>query len=274
MYGCLIRHDFPFAFPPSATTPCRTVRFRHSPKPLISTLPCRTVTFQPTQGRNWHLEHRSMPTPFFRDHWHLHIEGLGSFYWHRHGTTIRYRLADPQAPEAALHYWIIRILLPLYLHLVYDYIVLHAASYLIDGKARLLLAPAGWGKSEYIRRLDRLGVPILSDDVTVIERRGACYRVFPSYPYTRRGREPETLGEPLRHFYRLTSPLVGLYTPCYNNEIPCSVRRLTGVRKYRVLEKAREFRLPWREEKQIGEWMDFIRSVDLWQMPLTLGSSS
>jgi len=63
--------------------------------------------------------------------------------------------------------------------------VLHASAVVIKGRAYLFSAPSGGGKSTLAAGFLRRGARVLAEDVLRVERAGAGYVAFPSYPGAR-----------------------------------------------------------------------------------------
>lgn len=63
------------------------------------------------------------------------------------------------------------------------YPVLHGASVDIDGRATVLLAPGGTGKSTLAASLCARGFRLLGDDLVVLRPGGSGIEVLPSYPH-------------------------------------------------------------------------------------------
>ncbi|HRV95310.1 MAG TPA: serine/threonine protein kinase [Anaerolineae bacterium] len=62
---------------------------------------------------------------------------------------------------------------------------LHASAVAIDGRAVILVGPAGAGKSTTAAALARLGYPILSDDIVALSEQKGAFLVQPAYPRLR-----------------------------------------------------------------------------------------
>jgi hypothetical protein len=64
-------------------------------------------------------------------------------------------------------------------------VCLHASAVALGGRAVALVGPAGAGKSTTAAAFARRGIPVLSDDVVVLDRRGASLWVQPGNPRLR-----------------------------------------------------------------------------------------
>lgn len=99
-------------------------------------------------------------------------------------TLVLTRLDPAASPELVEHIFLDQ-LLPLVMSRL-DRISLHASAVAWEGRAVVLLASSGVGKSTSAAcAVARLGATLLADDQVVLERRGEGWLVHPSYPSVR-----------------------------------------------------------------------------------------
>ena len=272
MYGCRIVHDFGFDFPETYGSWHRTLTFRHARQSFLPFCKVKSICFLPNQGRRYTLDIQKCLVTGVSRHYRLIIEDIATFYWREYDRTILYDFNENAGPEQ-LNYWIVRVAIPLFLKMVDNYVILHAACFEINGQADLLLAPSGGGKSHWIAEMESDRVFSLGDDVAALRKEGEEYSVYPSYPYIRLDRKTESLGRPMHYFQPSPLPLGRLFLLHRHQEKRrANVRKIIGIEKYRVMESARDFKLPLIDSTSAQSWLDFINTISLYKLSLPSGS--
>lgn len=274
MYGCRVLHDFAFEFPPNFLREepyDYTVRFHRTFRHPLLLRKRESLSFSQYQGRGFTLTIGKTLLPPFSRLCRIDIPGIGSFHWIRGEEVIRHALEAEENTRRAL-FWIVRIVLPLYGLLEKNLLLLHAASFRIDkNRAAGIIAPSNTGKSRWIEMLDRMGFPILGDDILALKREGKTWMAHPSYPAICLDRHTETLGATLHNFQRHPLEFTGCFRLGYNIYLSDSeFRKIEGIEKVKTLESAREFHLPIHlkegGEDHLREWIRWLETVPVWSV--------
>lgn len=96
----------------------------------------------------------------------VHYNGVGTAQV-RAGSTITLHL-HPNADSLAVRLFVLQQVLGVVL-LQRGYFVLHASAAAINGRAVVFAGPSGQGKSTMLAALNRVGFPIITDDVLAID---------------------------------------------------------------------------------------------------------
>lgn len=164
---------------------------------------------------------------------HAHIKGLEAWlnftgvgrFWVNNGREIR----TTPVPERDDQDWYFHLLGPAFLCALTqrDKLPLHACALLVNGKAVLVLGQSGTGKSTLAIGMDKLGIPVLSDDLCAVSISAEnMIGVSSAYPYVKLHSPPDWLMpvRPLWHHAhnRRLKNYFALETPVPNTVFPLS----------------------------------------------------
>jgi hypothetical protein len=159
-----------------------------------------------------------------------------------------------------------------------DGLGLHAGAVVVDGSAWLIVAAKGGGKTTTLAVLDRLGLPVLADDLSVV---GPDLRVHrgPRFLDLRKevaerfgaGEDRGVIGIRRRWRHRigdapLTSPLAGFVVPVWGDP---SIEPVIGAGRLEALAPSVSIRVPGRWEPLLLEVATSV-PVLMWSRPQRL----
>jgi len=170
--------------------------------------------------------------------WKITIENLFDFVWFNKSKRLKIEYSQTLDKEK-LSFWLLHTIIPIYLMLQQESILLHASSVKVNQGAILFLAPSFGGKSTLADFFVTKGHKLLSDDKIRLHREEYQYRVYASYPYRRRYRENETLGDYSAVYENKSIALSSCYVLVYVEEdAECFVSVLRGLEKFESLKNS------------------------------------
>jgi len=111
---------------------------------------------------------------------YLRWSGLFEFLVSEDGHDIRYRRLPRATPESLTTYLLGQVLS--FSLLAFGLEPLHGTVVVVDGEAIGFVGDCGYGKSTLGAAFLRLGFPVLTDDLMVLERTASGYSVHPGMP--------------------------------------------------------------------------------------------
>jgi len=133
-------------------------------------------------------------------------------------------------------------------------LAVHAASVIINNKAIVIAAPAGYGKSTLVAAFLQKGYSILTDDISTMKAVDNNFMVYPSFPYIKLcgiatahlGYDKSLLKRvvpkadkflfPLQQaFHHIATPLSHIFILNIKNHDDCTIVHLHGAKKLQAL---------------------------------------
>lgn len=170
--------------------------------------------------------------------WKIRIEDLFDFVWLNGAKRVRIEYSQT-LDKQKLSFWLLHTMIPIYLMLQQESIMLHASAVEVNQAGILFLAPSFGGKSTLADFFVTKGHKLLSDDKIRLHNQEHTYSLYASYPYRRTYRENESLGSYSEAYEDKSIALSGLYVLVYvAEESECSVSVLEGLAKFESLKNA------------------------------------
>jgi hypothetical protein len=144
------------------------------------------------------------------DDWGLEIVDVLTLVWEGRDKRILYGRGKYFTPEL-LRFWIFHTFFPLVLELRREYKMLHVGAVEIAGGPVFFSAPSYGGKSTMTDYFIQKGHTLYADDTLPVRRENGHYIAYPSFPYHRPYRQPETLGYRVDNFAKEPAPLKALF---------------------------------------------------------------
>ena len=171
--------------------------------------------------------------------WKLEVGNEFLFDWRNISNKVRawYFTSEPDLFKLA--FWLLHTIIPVYLILKGTSLFLHAAAIEFDKKAILFLAPSQGGKSTLADIFVQRGHRLLSDDKIRLHLTGSRCLAFPSYPYLRRSRKNENLGDFTESFSNEPLYVSTFYELNFvNPQNKCEIIPLSGLHKFEVFKRS------------------------------------
>jgi len=144
------------------------------------------------------------------DDWGLEVVDVLTLVWDSSQKRILYAKGKNFTP-ALLQFWIFHTFFPVVLELHREYKMFHVGAVEIAGGVVFFSAPSYGGKSTLTDYFIRKGHALYADDTLPLKKENNQYIAYPSFPYYRPYRQPETLGHPVKNFARNPAPLKVLF---------------------------------------------------------------
>jgi hypothetical protein len=144
------------------------------------------------------------------DDFGLEIIDVLTLVWENRHKRIVYAKGKNFTPEL-LRFWIFHTFFPIVLELQREYKMLHVGAVEIDGGPVFFSAPSYGGKSTMTDYFIQKGHTLYADDTLPVRKENGHYMAYPSFPYHRPYRQPETLGYRVDNFAKGPAPLKALF---------------------------------------------------------------
>ena len=144
------------------------------------------------------------------ENWGLEVQGVLSLAWEAESRTILYGRGEAFTPEL-LRFWIFHTFFPIVLELERSYKMLHVGAVELGGGPVVFSANSFGGKSTMTDFFLRRGHVLYSDDTLAVRIEGERCIAYPSFPYHRPYRQPESLGKRAEKFARSPAPIRAVY---------------------------------------------------------------
>ncbi|ADV46006.1 hypothetical protein [Nitratifractor salsuginis] len=238
-------HQFLFVDQQSLQEEYDSFKFSHSGNDRLNTIEVREIdTYQGFErrssllylsGRGCYYLSNTSPEKIERDHdWGLEIVNVLTLVWDGKSRRILYAKGRDFTPRL-LQFWIYHTFFPIALELERNYTMLHVGAVEIDGGVVFFSAPSFGGKSTLTDYFIGRGHTLFADDTLPIKQENGEFIVYPSFPYHRPYRQPETLGRRVENFAGEPALLKALFElrQCEPND-SIDVRPLEGIEKFRA----------------------------------------
>jgi len=214
-------HHFDFLDQPELQEVCDSFGFKRTEEenaPLIKVE--KIQTYSGFQNRSVLLYLSARPCYYLanvgfdkigkEDEWGLEVIDVLTLVWDSSQKRILYAKGKNFTPTL-LQFWIFHTFFPIVLELRREYKMLHVGAVEIAGGPVFFSAPSYGGKSTLTDYFIRKGHALYADDTLPVKKENGRYIAYPSFPYHRPYRQPETLGVRVQNFARKPAALKGLF---------------------------------------------------------------
>ncbi|WP_292656511.1 hypothetical protein [Nitratifractor sp.] len=201
-----------------------------------------------------------------RGDWGLEVQEVLSLVWDAEHRNISYGKGPRFTPEL-LRFWIWHTFFPITLALEGEYMPMHVGAVEIDGAPVLFSAASFGGKSTLTDHFLQKGHALYSDDTLPIKRVGDDYLAYPSFPYHRPYRRPETLGEPFGNFARQPAPVRAIFEliPAAP-DAAVTVTPVRGVERFNILHQSQFVRFAFLKHRRYAFALEMAKVVPVFQL--------
>ncbi len=169
------------------------------------------------------------------DDWGLEVVDVLTLAWNSASRSIVYGRGKLFIPEL-LRFWVLHTFFPMVLELEKKYKMLHVGAVGVEGGPILFSAASFGGKSTLTDYFLRQGHALYSDDTLAVRKENGQYIAYPSFPYHRPYRQPETLGNRAENFSRKPMPIKAIYElERVASDLPVEISLAKGVEKFKTL---------------------------------------
>jgi hypothetical protein len=160
--------------------------------------------------RSYYLSNRELESIGREDDFGLEVVDVLTLVWESGHRRILYGKGEGFTLQR-LQFWIYHTFFPLVLELGREYKILHVGAVEIDGGPVFFSAPSYGGKSTLTDYFISKGHTLYADDTLPVRRENGRLIAYPSFPYHRPYRQPETLGYRVDNFAKGPAPLKALF---------------------------------------------------------------
>jgi len=171
---------------------------------------CRTILRYLSGRASYYLSNVSFDKIGKDEDWGLEIVNVLTLVWESKNRKILYTKGENFTPRL-LQFWIFHTFFPIVLELQGSYKMLHVGAVEAAGGSILFAAPSFGGKSTLTDFFIGKGHTLYSDDTLPVRIEEGSYIAYPSFPYHRPYREPETLGHRVENFTGNPAPIKALF---------------------------------------------------------------
>jgi len=171
---------------------------------------CRTILRYLSGRASYYLSNASFEKIGKDEDWGLEIVDVLTLVWDSKNRKILYGKGENFTPRL-LQFWIFHTFFPIVLELQGMYKMLHVGAVEVAGSPILFAAPSFGGKSTLTDFFIRKGHTLYSDDTLPVRKEAGKYIAYPSFPYHRPYRQPETLGHRVKNYAGHSAPVKVLF---------------------------------------------------------------
>ncbi len=168
------------------------------------------------------------------DDWGLEVEDVLTLVWDASKKLILYGRGKLFTAKL-LQFWIFHTFFPIVLELQREYKMLHVGAVEVNASALLFSGPSFAGKSTMTDYFLKQGHTLFSDDTLPLKEENGSYVVYPSFPYHRPYREPESLGYRIDNFGRKPLAIKALFDlRAVAPDAPVEIQISKGVERFKA----------------------------------------
>ena len=200
------------------------------------------------------------------DDWGLEVKDVVTLAWDAEKRNIYYGKGSGFAPEL-LRFWVFHTFFPIVLAFEQNYKMMHVGAVEIDGGPVIFSASSFGGKSTITNHFIEKGHALFSDDTLPIKKVDGSYVAYPSFPYHRPYREPETLGKPVEKFVRKPAPVKAIFE--LKRAAPDGDIEITpakGVEKFNILHHSHFIRFPFMKHERFAFALEMAKVVPVYNI--------
>lgn len=201
-----------------------------------------------------------------KDDWGLEVEDVLTLVWDSERKQILYGEGKHFTPEL-LQFWIFHTFFPIVLELQRGYKMLHVGSVEIEGVPVLFGAPSYGGKSTMTDFFIQKGHTLFSDDTLAVRKEDGDYIIYPSFPYYRPHREPESLGYRVDNFARHPAPikvLFDLHGVAPNAPVEINISK--GIQKFKAFFYSGFIKFPFMKKERFDYFTQMSKQVPVYKV--------
>jgi len=193
----------------------------------------RTVIRYLSGRASFYLSHTLFDKISKNDDWGLEIENVLTLVWDASKRQILYGRSRLFTPKL-LQFWIFHTFFPMVLEFERTYKMLHVGAVGVEGSPILFSGPSFAGKSTMTDFFLKQGHTLFSDDTLPVRVENGAYVVYPSFPYHRPYREPESLGYRMDNFARKPAAIKVIFDLIgVAADAPVDIHSPKGVEKFK-----------------------------------------
>jgi hypothetical protein len=200
------------------------------------------------------------------DDFGLEVVDVLTLAWESGSGRILYGKGGGFTPRR-LQFWIYHTFFPIVLELGREYKMLHVGAVEIDGGPVLFSAPSYGGKSTLTDYFIRKGHPLYADDTLPVRREDGRLVAYPSFPYHRPFRRPETLGVRVDNFARRPAPIKALFELAgASPDAEVAVESPTGVERFKSCFYSSFIKFTFMKKERLDFFAEMAREVPVYRV--------
>lgn len=200
------------------------------------------------------------------EEWGLEIVDVLTLVWDGKNDKILYAKGENFTPEL-LQFWIFHTFFPIVLELQETYKMLHVGAVEVAGGPILFAAPSFGGKSTMTDFFIRKGHTLYSDDTLAIRKEDGGYMAYPSFPYHRPYREPETLGYRAENFAGHPAAIKALFElEAVAADAPVEIRIQKGIARFKAFFYSGFIKFSFRKKERFDYFSKMARQVPVYRV--------
>ena len=200
------------------------------------------------------------------DNWGLEVQDLLTLVWDSTSRSIVYGRGRLFTSEL-LRFWILHTFLPIVLEIEKTYRVLHVGAVEVEGGPVLFSAASFGGKSTLTDYFLKKGHALYSDDTLAVRKENGQYIAYPSFPYHRPYRQPETLGKRAENFSRNPMPIKAIYElERVASDLSVEITPSKGVEKFKTLYYSNFTNFRFMKKERFAFAMEMAKHVPVYRI--------
>ncbi len=200
------------------------------------------------------------------DDWGLEIVNVLTLVWDAKKRRILYAKGE-KFTARLLQFWIFHTFFPIVLELEREYKMLHVGAVEAEGGPILFAGPSFAGKSTMTDFFLKQGHTLFSDDTLPVREENGVYVVYPSFPYHRPYREPETLGYRMDNFARKPAPIKALFDlHGVAADAPVEISIPKGLAKFKAFFYSGFIKFPFMKKERMAYFAQMAKEVPVYKV--------
>ncbi len=200
------------------------------------------------------------------DDWGLEVKNVLSLVWDAGSRRILYGRGEEFTAER-LRFWVYHTFFPIVLELRREYKMLHVGSVEVNGGPVFFSAPSFGGKSTMTDYFIRQGHTLYADDTLPVKIENGEYIAYPSFPYHRPYREPETLGYRVENFARQPAPIKALFDlHGVEPDAPVRIVEPKGIEKFKAFFYSGFIKFPFMKKERFDYFTKMAQCVPVYRV--------
>jgi hypothetical protein len=200
------------------------------------------------------------------DDWGLEVMDVLTLVWDSGNSRVLYSRGKYFAPRL-LQFWIFHTFFPMVLEFQRSFRMLHVGAVEVAGGPILFSAASFGGKSTLTDYFIRQGHALYADDTLPLREEDGHYVVYPSFPYHRPYRQPETLGNRVENFARKPAPIKAIFE--LKRAMPDAEIEITpalGAEKFKILYHTHFIRFRFMKHERFLQVLKMAKSVPVYNV--------
>lgn len=200
------------------------------------------------------------------DDWGLEIEDVLTLIWDASKKRILYGRGKLFTSKL-LQFWIFHTFFPIALELQREYKMLHVGAVEVEGSPILFSGPSFAGKSTMTDFFLQQGHTLFSDDTLPVKEENGAYVVYPSFPYHRPYREPETLGYRVDNFARKPAVIKAVFDlVSVAPDAPVEIHSPKGIARFKSVFYSGFIKFSFMKKERLIFFSAMAQSIPVYQI--------